>query len=253
MKILILVFLLLNSTSVLAEKLGSISVATASWEGYTNLDGTGLYFDILRLVYEPIGIEVKYTIMPYKRSVLLVAAKQCDAWVASYDKEQLDAIYPKKKLGYDEVVALYKNKTFPNWQGEATLENKYLAWIRGYGYEDYLNVKVRWRELTKRDEVIPILELDRIHAFLDHAEDVQALIDKSKVDMNRYRIGLVFRLDLFMGYANTPKGQLLADIWDERMETIISTGELRELWEKGANTPYPFENNSSSIEIQGLR
>ena len=242
MKPLVLTFLLLNSACILAQDVKSIHVATDVWDRYTHADGSGLYFDILRLVYEPQGIDVKYTITPYKRSVLLVTSKQLDAWVASYKGEETDVIYPEIILGYDEVVALFKKTTFPNWEGEASLKNRTLAWIRGYGYENYLKVDTQWRELNEREQVIPMLERDRVDAFLDHIEDVQALVDRSpRIERNTYRTGLVFRLDLYMGFANTPKGQALADLWDERMQQIIASGELKSLWEKKSGTPFPFE------------
>lgn len=240
MKLLVLIVFVLHSAVLLAEDKAAIHVATDSWEGYTNPDGSGLYFDMLRLVYESSGIDLNYTITPYKRSVLLVTSKLFDAWIASYENEKPNVIYPKIILDYDDVVALYKKKRFPDWKGEHSLKDKRLAWIRGYGYEDYLKVNTNWRELNERGPVISMLELDRVDAFLDHIEDVDALVEKSAIDMNAYQTGLVFRLDLYMGFADTERGRALADLWDNRMQALIASGELSALWKKWTKKDFPF-------------
>lgn len=41
------------------DKITDIHIATPLWEGQTNKDGTGLFFDIVRSVYEPAGLTMK--------------------------------------------------------------------------------------------------------------------------------------------------------------------------------------------------
>ncbi len=42
----------------------TIHVVTPEWEGYTEQDGTGVYFDLVRAVYEPVGVVMTYEIVP---------------------------------------------------------------------------------------------------------------------------------------------------------------------------------------------
>ncbi len=47
-----------------------IIMASEEWTNATNRDGTGLYWDIFRAVYEPVGIKTKFIIQSYMESVL---------------------------------------------------------------------------------------------------------------------------------------------------------------------------------------
>ena len=53
-----------------------IIMASEEWTNATNRDGTGLYWDIFRAVYEPVGIKTKFVIQSFDGSVNLVKKKQ---------------------------------------------------------------------------------------------------------------------------------------------------------------------------------
>ncbi len=46
-----------------------IKIVSDSWHNLTMENGTGLYFDLIRKVFEPLGIKVKIEIVHYARSV----------------------------------------------------------------------------------------------------------------------------------------------------------------------------------------
>lgn len=48
--------------------------AAPAWEGYTNADGSGLYWDLLKQVYAPYGLDVKFINMPWNRANKLMTA-----------------------------------------------------------------------------------------------------------------------------------------------------------------------------------
>lgn len=39
----------------------ALVIATDTWEGYTNADGTGYYIDVINTIYKPLG----YSVFPY--------------------------------------------------------------------------------------------------------------------------------------------------------------------------------------------
>jgi polar amino acid transport system substrate-binding protein len=63
---------------------GQIRLASETWNDYTNADGSGLAWDVLREVFEPAGVKVKIRSVPYTRSVGLARRGEVDAWVGSY-------------------------------------------------------------------------------------------------------------------------------------------------------------------------
>src|SRR5690554_5285993 len=50
----------------------AISVVAPEWEGFTNKDGSGLYWELLRAIYEPVGITVKTANVPWNRAMKMV-------------------------------------------------------------------------------------------------------------------------------------------------------------------------------------
>ena len=56
----LLIILFLSISSLSAEDIddNNINLVTDSWEGWTNRDGSGFYFDLFRLVYSPLGYSI---------------------------------------------------------------------------------------------------------------------------------------------------------------------------------------------------
>ncbi|MFW6241724.1 MAG: hypothetical protein ACOC98_14105, partial [Thermodesulfobacteriota bacterium] len=57
----------------------AIHIITPEWEGQTNKDGTGLFFEIVRGACEPAGIQVVYRFAPWKRCQETVKKGKADA------------------------------------------------------------------------------------------------------------------------------------------------------------------------------
>lgn len=69
------------------EKLTSIDVVAQEWTGQTNADGSGLYFELLKKIYTPVGITVNTSIVPFDRAVMMLRQKCADASVGFYSAE----------------------------------------------------------------------------------------------------------------------------------------------------------------------
>ncbi len=133
------------SSAVTAEQVSEIKVVSEAWNNSTNKDGTGLYWDIIRQVYEPAGVAVTLETTGYARSVALVKKHKKDAWVGSYIDEEEGVIYPKAYFDADVVAALFVPKNSSTWKGENSLSGKKVGWIKGYELHEYLDA-----EFTKK-------------------------------------------------------------------------------------------------------
>lgn len=222
-----------------AQEFKDISIVSEEWESATHPDGSGLYWDIIRLVYEPAGIKVNWSISSYARSVALVTQKRADAWVGAYLGEEQGVIYPALHFDADDVSALYIKNTDQPWQGEASLEGKNVAWIKGYGLHEYLEAKFNSRELLNRDAVIELLSDGRLDYYIDARPEIQTHFGETLENDARFAVETIKKLNLYLGFANTAKGRKLAEIFDERFPELIESGELKPLFEKW-EFPYIF-------------
>ena len=249
-KLLILLFIILPLNAV-AQNASSISLASAEWPRYTNSDGTGVFFDIIRAVYKLDKVSMNVEMVPYERSVKMTEDKLVDAWVASYFEEEDFPLYPKWHFGADIVIAVFNRDAFPDWKGEKSLVGKNVAWLRGYNYDEYLKAKVDIHELSKRRSGLRMLQRGRVDVFLDARSDmveepnvrIEGSELKFKENYNEFTFAAeeILQLRLYLAFADTDRARNFMAIWDKNFPILLANGTIKRLFDKW-NIFYPFKN-----------
>jgi polar amino acid transport system substrate-binding protein len=215
-----------------------VRIVSEVWEGHTQADGTGLAWDILRLIFEPAGIELAIKTVPYMRSIGLVQRGQADAWVGSYFNEVDDGVfYPREAYDADQIVALgLAEKPVPTLE---SLGQYRLAWMRGYEYQRYLPNLRQYREIRRREGLFGMLQLGHVDYYLDALSEVQEALQQAE-QPQLYRVSVLTWLPIYLGFADNPRGRTLAAVYDQRLERLKGNGELREVFARWQQ-PYPFD------------
>ncbi|AVO53926.1 ABC transporter substrate-binding protein [Ectopseudomonas mendocina] len=217
---------------------GEIRLASEVWEGYTEADGTGLGWDVMRKVFEPAGVRLSIHSVPYMRAVGLVQRDEADAWVGSYrDEVEGNVLYPTHPYDTDQIVALsLKDKPVPTLD---SLSKYRLVWVRGYGYEEYLPNVRDYREVQRRSGILGMLDLGHADFYIDARPEVDYVLSQA-AKPQQYRATDLMQLPLYLGFADTPRGRALAELYDRRMAALIVSGELRPVFARWRQ-PYPFD------------
>ena len=140
------------------EAPGKVMLASEAWDDYTNADGSGLAWDVLREVFEPAGVKLDIRSEPYTRSIGLAQRGEVDACVGGYRDEVSDLLYPRWNYDTDHIYALgLASNPAPTLE---TVGNYRLAWVRGYQYQAYLPNVHRYNEGVLRTENLSILTHD---------------------------------------------------------------------------------------------
>jgi len=234
----LLILFFISTCVAFAEEneISTIDIVTPVWEGITNRDGTGLYFELLQMVYEPVGIEVTIEFVPWARAVKRVDSKSRDAMLGSYNT--VDAFFPRYPLDTEYSAVVYKKGSVEKWNGVNTIENKAVVWVRGYNYHKYLPVKVKYHEVNRSEQGWKMLILGRVDFFMNSLNAINRYVNRNKVDLTDYRIKIVLVKSLFVRFAKTEKSKKLIEIYDSRMKELIEKDSLRKLFEKW-NAFYP--------------
>nr|WP_298140541.1 transporter substrate-binding domain-containing protein [uncultured Pseudomonas sp.] len=216
----------------------TIRLASEVWEDYTNADGTGLAWDILRQVFEPAGVKVVIQSVPYTRSIGLVQRGEADAWVGSYLDEVDERVhYPHWHYDTDRISALGLNtQPMPSL---ANLGRFRLVWMRGYEYQRYLPGLHDYGEVLRRDNVLDMLNHGRADFYIDASSEVEEVLGEA-ADPSHYRVTELTHLPVYLGFTASPRGRELARLYDQRMEALVTRGSLRPLFERWQQ-PYPFD------------
>jgi hypothetical protein len=215
-----------------------VRIASEVWERHTHADGTGLAWDIMRLVFEPVGVKLQIQSVPYTRSIGLVQRGEADAWVGSYLNEVDDGVfYPRLPYDADRIAALALTDTpLPSL---ATIGEFRLVWIRGYEYQRYLPGLRQYREVQRRSGILGMLDLGHADFYIDALTEVEDLLATTSAP-ERYRSTILAALPLYLGFADNPRGRALAELYDRRMELLLAEDRLRELFTRWQQ-PYPFD------------
>ncbi|HEY1027135.1 MAG TPA: transporter substrate-binding domain-containing protein [Pseudomonas sp.] len=232
------VWSVLASAQVQGQQPGEIRLASEVWDAYTEADGTGLGWDIMRKVFEPAGVSLSIHSVPYTRAVGLVQRDEADAWVGSYRGEVEGGVfYPRHHYDTDHIVALgLKDKPVPTLDSLARYR---LVWVRGYGYQEYLPNVRDYREVQRRSGILGMLDLGHADFYIDARPEVDHVLSEAGRPQ-QYRITDLTQLPLYLGFADTPRGHALAELYDQRMDALILSGELRPVFARW-HQPYPFD------------
>lgn len=222
---------------VMAEVPHEIRLASEPWEAHTEADGTGLAWDLLRAVFGPEGIGLSIESVPYTRSIGLTRRGVVHGWVGAYRDEVPGMHYPRWHYDADSVHAVGL-RSAPEPSPE-TLGQYRLAWIRGYAYDQVFPAR-RFREIDRRSGVLGMLSLGHIDYFIDDLDDLQEVFDIPDAEPDRYRVTFLSRVPLYIGFGSSPEALALAELFDRRMDVLVSEGALRPLFERWGQ-PYPFE------------
>jgi polar amino acid transport system substrate-binding protein len=240
---IVLLAMLLSFAPWLAADEGvptQIRLVSEEWLDYTNADGTGVAWDILRKVFEPAGVKVVIQSAPYSRAVGLVKRSEADAWVGSYKEEDEDNLYPRWHFDVDHIYALGLASTPVPTQD--TVGKFRLAWVRGYDYGSYLPNVTDFREIQRREGILPMLEHDRVDFYIDAQTEVDSVLGQA-TNPERFRSSHLAELPLYLAFARNDQSKALCELFDKRMAELVRSGELKPIFERWKQ-PYPFTSDS---------
>jgi ABC-type amino acid transport substrate-binding protein len=84
-----------------------------------------------------------------------------------------------------------------------------------------------------------MLELGHADFYIDARPEVDYVLSRA-AKPQQYRVTNLTQLPLYLGFADTPRGHALAELFDQRMTQLIASGELRPIFERWQQ-PYPFD------------
>jgi polar amino acid transport system substrate-binding protein len=224
------------------DKPTDIVLVSEQWNAYTEADGSGLGWDLMREIFEPAGIKVASRTEPYTRAVGLVQRGEADAWVGAYEHEVEGTLYPKWHYDTDEIYAL--GLTSNPAPALKTLGNYRLAWVRGYEYQHYLPNVVHFNEVARRDHILPMLDHQRADLYIDARPEVDFILEQTS-EPQRFRTTYLMSIPLYLSFADNARGRFLRDVFDQRMAQLVHSGKLRPIFTRWKQ-PYPFDADDAA-------
>lgn len=197
------------------------------WPAFCQPDGRGIYLDIVGAIYQPHGYEVVPHIVPYKRALAVVAQKGGDMAMGVYRDEVNGVRQPDYPASADDLTVLMLKKWQPQWLGENSLKGQGVLWLRGWAFDKYIPVSMRWHEIDSHDMALQLLAKERYRYYL--TAGVLYSADSIPANMNRTFLRWIPTYPIF---ANTERGARLQQLWDQGMVRLTRNGTLTEIYRR---------------------
>lgn len=215
-----------------------LHVITPEWAGQTNTDGSGLFFEIVRQVFEPAGVTVSWEFAPWKRCQKTVTGGKADAMLCVWQEHAAEEAQriPKYPMYVEHTALIYKQASIPAWQGIATLDNRRAVWLRGYDYhtqKKFQSVQLaHWHEVDSHEDAWHQLNLDRFDVYIDALIDIDRYIREKKVDMSLYHKQVLWAEKAYVAFTNSDRSTSLIKTWDDRIQQLFKSGVLENIYRK---------------------
>ena len=209
-----------------------IILASKERAGTTNRDGTGLYWDIIRAVYAPVGVKTKFIIRSRLHSFDLVKNQKADALVGTFRDDIKGVLFPKYPLAKEIVFVVFKKERLNQWEGIDSITGKRVAWIKDFHFDRYLDVTAEKTEFETRDHILRLLETDQIDFFVDTQNGLEAALNSKKLDLTNLTAEILMNIDLYLAFADNEKGLKLREIFNKRFPELVESGEIENLFVK---------------------
>jgi ABC-type amino acid transport substrate-binding protein len=216
-----------------AANIDKVIVVGPSWEKFTNLDGTGLYHEILNEVFGLYGINVIREYVPSERAYDLVRAGRADMMTChdvARDPLQL-AKYPMFAGPYH---VFFNKKRIGEWKGEETLRDRTLVWRIGYYSPANFPVHLEYKEVKTGGSALGMVLLGRVDFYVDDLSFIETSIKENKIpfDMADYDIRVAGYRTYHPVLLQSQRGNQVKALYDQGMERLIRNGRLREIFAK---------------------
>jgi len=222
-----------RSFEVKRSQIKTINIVAPMWEDYTNDDGTGMYWDILRTIYSNEEIKLKPSTVPWNRALKMVTKYQIyNAIVGEYRDSKEALTFPKYPIDVEYMSALTKNSAAA-WQGPSSLTGKRVGWIKDYNVIIESQRDFTLREFRTTEQGLELLNAGKLDYIIDEWDEI-AIVLKNKnlaiedYDMNDMRKGR----DVYVAFAISGMSKALIEIYNEQVEAMVKSGSMQAIYKK---------------------
>jgi polar amino acid transport system substrate-binding protein len=201
------------------------------WPGFTDTNGNGLYWDIIRKVYEDNNIEVVFETTNYTRSKALVKNNIFHAYIGAYLHEEKFALYPKYPIDVDYISAC----TAVDSKETISIENivKFsVIWIKGYSYEKIFDHQFNYQEITNRQTGFKLIANHRINYYIDADSDIKSYLENNPTLASKIKCKIIHHESIYLAFNKAPYAMHLKTIWDNTIPTLIQSGFLEKTYKE---------------------
>lgn len=241
--ILFLIFLVTLPCNVFADEIQEVHWGTEVWKGYTDTDGSGLYTQVLKKIFDHEDIELKTSFMPFERTLLLTRKGQLDfsGGIPKDKNENPEYIQAKYPILFTRFNVFFRTESVGTWNGLESLKGKKIVCTPTIGDQVGLQEN-EYSVLPSRKQMIQLVIKKRYDFYLDVENIMSTVLDQNisfLADKN-YRVENIVSKGWYMIAPNSERGRSIMEIYNKGIIRLYKSGELKAIYD-GYSLPFPFE------------
>ena len=248
MRLFSLISLLLMTNLAWSETPAVIHITAENRDKATHADGSGLYWDMLRAVFEPQGIEVQPETAPYTRAVGMVRYRQADAVVGVYQREAEEhgLVLPEWHLDSDVISVVFRKGQL-QWQGWEALKGLHVGKVRGYRIDGAEDEFLRPHRLRHQQQLLHHLKKGDIDVMINARNSLWSEVEQGQLDPQQWSVFTVDAHPVYIAFADTERGRTLAQHFDQGMSRLIGSAQLSELFNHWQWDTFEYDSRHSTL------
>ena len=205
---------------------GRITATAGHWRRYTNLDGTGAYWELVRRIFEPVSTKLELHSNTYQRAILGLEEQRFDMLVGTYAGHQPNnAIISRLHFDYDRPLYVF---THTEQALNDILQGQFeplVCFVAGYGYDKFLPLGLNYYHTSNTLDCFAMLDLNRLGAVVAYRENTP---DWTSAPYHSHQVH--GSIPIHIAFQDTPRGRMLRDWFDMRLSDLVRSGEIAEFY-----------------------
>lgn len=226
-----------------AEEVRHIVTAGPCWETFTNRDGSGLYHEIMRAVFDQYGITIRHEYVPTDRGDELVRLGQADVMTCD-DRAAAPLVSGRYPMFVNDFYVFFSKKRIGPWKGVETLRGKEVACQLAYYHDWDFPVPVRIRDMPSGVKCLEMVLLGRTDFYADDMSFINTSIRESGLsfDKDAYDTQVAGTRSYHPLFNQSPRGKHLRRLYEEGIFALHKAGKLKAIYTKWGHSYPDFDN-----------
>lgn len=203
----------------------SLRVVAENWVGYTNEDGSGTYFDIIRSVFSETH-DVEITNTSWQRASQLVATGRADLIIGAYKLTSSPLLLSEQHIDIEYPIHVIYDESKFSPQVIDDLSHKVVAGKKGYGLENYLPLSTSFYGVDSISGVSKLVANGRIDAALTYSYNLHLADAESSLQHRK----IIDEMPIYIGFESSDQGSALQRLFDSKFRQAINAGNIKPLF-----------------------
>lgn len=206
-----------------AKQKVTLKFAAGQWPKYTNADGSGAYWDIIRSIFGD-DYELELITTPWTRAKNLMNASKVDALMAISAPELGQLIIPHQHLDTEYAIFAMFDRNIHSIRSAQDLDGMTVAGRSQYGFEYFIPKNISYYGVDSIAGTNKLLFKRRVDAVLVSEYNLKKADPTETFDY----VEVIPEQKLYIGFHNNVLGKKLRSLFDRKMPALVKSNQIKE-------------------------